>query len=357
MHSSASGSHMKTFADTSGTSAPLVPFPEGWYFVETRRNIEKKRLLRQTWMGEEIVVWCNDSGEVCVAESVCPHLGSDLGPDAGAVVRDGCLVCPFHGFQYDVSGQCVATPFAPPPRSARLRTFETREISGIIYAWWGHDDRPAHWHLPEEPPAAGWSGLEVWSVRFVGHPQEAVENSVDFGHLQYVHGYGNVTKVGTPYVDGVYFNSCFDFTRAQKIAGINCFKYDVSAVVHVYGLGYSYVEVVERAIDMQTRLWVLATPIDGRLIQLTLASQIRNMAKPRKPIVGMRFLPVRLRTMIMNKIVIAAQRHDVLQDVTVWGRKRYRERPFLCSSDGEIGLFRQYCHQFYPRTDAEDAVR
>lgn len=37
---------------------------------------------------------------------------------------------------------------------------------------------------------------------------------------------------------------------------------------------------------------------------------------------------------------------DSRQDVALWGRKRYRPRPLLCRSDGEIGLYRRYCEQF-----------
>ena len=33
----------------------------------------------KTWMGKNIVIWCDDDDKVCIAESVCPHLGSDLG--------------------------------------------------------------------------------------------------------------------------------------------------------------------------------------------------------------------------------------------------------------------------------------
>ena len=58
-------------------------------------------------------------------------------------------------------------------------------------------------------------------------------------------------------------------------------------------------------------LWVLATPIDGELVEMTLVSQVRRLLRPKRPIVGMRFLPPRLRTRIMNKIIIAAQKHDV----------------------------------------------
>ena len=50
----------------------------------------------------------------------------------------------------------------------------------------------------------------------------------------------------------------------------------------------------------------------------------------------------------MNRLMLRFQRYDVMQDVEVWSRKRYRSRPSLCASDGEIGMYRRYCRQFYP---------
>ena len=34
----------------------LFPFPEGWYFVATRKDVLKARLIQKTWMGENIIV-------------------------------------------------------------------------------------------------------------------------------------------------------------------------------------------------------------------------------------------------------------------------------------------------------------
>ena len=98
----------------------------------------------------------------------------------------------------------------------------------------------------------------------------------------------------------------------------------ISAVTHVFGLGYSYVEIHERSIGVDARLWVLATPVDGTLIDMVLVAQIRELNKPKRPIVGMRFLPPRLRTRLMNEFILSVQKRDVMQDVAIWSRSHER---------------------------------
>ncbi len=299
-------------------------------------------------MGQDVVAWCDDADRVCVAVATCPHLGSSLGPGAGGRVRDGRIVCPFHGFEFDVSGQCVATPFAEPPRTAQLRVFPTREVLGMIFAWWGIDGRPPQWHLPEDPPAgADWSDLGFRTLRFAGHPQETTENVVDLAHLRYVHGYDNVDRVAPVSVDGACLTSRWNFRRTRKIARFVENVYDVSATACILGLGYSLVQIREHTIGMDARLWVLATPVDGVHIDMVLVGQIREIRRPKRPIVGLRFLPVSLRARIMNQIILSVQKQDVLQDVVIWQRKRYQSIPALSRSDGEIGMYRRYCRQFY----------
>ena len=72
-------------------SGPLPsPFPEGWYFVASRQEVQKAGLIQRTWMGETIVIWHDGKGNVCVADSFCPHLGADMGPaaEAGCATAD-----------------------------------------------------------------------------------------------------------------------------------------------------------------------------------------------------------------------------------------------------------------------------
>ncbi|MDE0196539.1 MAG: Rieske 2Fe-2S domain-containing protein [bacterium] len=334
--------------EPANTSSP-PPFPEGWYFLASRRAVEKARLIQKTWMGESIIIWCDHDGRICVAESHCPHLGADLGPEAGGRVRDGRLVCPFHGFEYDTGGQCVATPFSAPPRATRLRVFETTEVLGLIFAWWGTGGRAPQWDLLLGPlDQTGWSALSVQTLRFPGHPQETAENAVDLAHFRYVHGYHKVDRLEPVLVDGHYLQSRFDFASIRRIAGLAVSTLEFTATTHVHGLGCSFVEVREHTIPFDMRFWVLATPVDGRLIDVSLATQVGELRGLRRRVAGLGFLPLPLRAPVMNRILARMQKRDVLQDVTIWSRKKHRTRPRLARSDGEIMQFRAYCRQFYP---------
>jgi len=107
-----------------------------------------------------------------------------------------------------------------------------------------------------------------------------------------------------------------------------------------------------------TRTTSLATghnPVDGTVIDLSLASQVREIRKPKRPVVGLGFLPPAARAPIMNRFLMPQQRYEVVQDVGIWSRKHYLSRPRLNRADGEIATFRDYCAQFYPEPCDGDA--
>ena len=125
-----------------------------------------------------------------------------------------------------------------------------------------------------------------------------------FGPLLYVHGYDRVNRIGAIPVDGPRLECRFDFRRTRRIAKITTLTLDFSTTTHVLGLGYSFVEIREHSVRMDMRMWVLATPIDGTLIDLSLVSQMREVRNPMRWMVGLGFLPLRLRAPIMNKIML-----------------------------------------------------
>ncbi len=326
---------------------PPGRYPEGWYLVEVARNLPAGGLQQKTWMGKQIVVWRDSAGEVCVSEAYCPHLGGHLGPQAGGCVRNGRLVCPFHGFEYDISGQCVATPNAPPPRTARLNVYETRELNGLIFSWWSSVGRGPQWELPDWPEKE-WERLQYGTMQFRGHPQETAENSVDINHLQYVHGYETVKQVGDVLIDGAYLRSRFVFRRKMSIVGLPVLT-DVAATAHVWGLGYSFVEFHERVSGLYLRQWILSTAVDDAQVNLVIALQVKRWEP------GQKWLATLLLRCFspnwLSRFFISRVKHDVRQDVTIWKNKRYQPLPILSRSDGEVMAYRDYCAQFYPEAE------
>ena len=64
----------------------------GWHVIDAARAIGDRP--RRYWIdGRELVVWRGAAG-LLVAPNACPHLGASL---ADGALRDGCVVCPWHG--------------------------------------------------------------------------------------------------------------------------------------------------------------------------------------------------------------------------------------------------------------------
>ena len=126
---------------------------------------------------------------------------------------------------------------------------------------------------------------------FPATPRRRRENSVDLAHLRYVHGYDDVKAVGSATVDGAVLVSRFDFRSRRRIAGFAHSIYEFSVTAYVHGLGYSFVHIHEHTIGINSRLWILATPVDGTFIDLVLAGQVQEIRKPKRLIAGLAFLP------------------------------------------------------------------
>lgn len=74
--------------------------------------------------GERIAVF-RSGDRVFAISNVCRHQGGPLGE--GRIV-DGCVTCPWHGFQYRPEDGC-----APPPFTERVATYRTRIDAGIVF--------------------------------------------------------------------------------------------------------------------------------------------------------------------------------------------------------------------------------
>ena len=83
-------------------------YPNGWLPVHISEDIIKGQVKPIFALGHDLIIYRGSSGKVFVFDAYCPHLGANLGV-GGTVIGDD-VICPFHGWQFNNQGQCVAIP-------------------------------------------------------------------------------------------------------------------------------------------------------------------------------------------------------------------------------------------------------
>ncbi|MEZ5332780.1 MAG: ferric reductase-like transmembrane domain-containing protein [Thermoanaerobaculia bacterium] len=114
----------------------------GYVAVCSVEEIPEGRAVVATLGGERVAVFRYE-GRVSAVSNVCQHQNGPLGEGR---ILDGCITCPWHGFQYD-----PANGASPPPFTEKVPTFRVRIDDGRVLV----DPRPLPAGTPV-PPAC-WS--------------------------------------------------------------------------------------------------------------------------------------------------------------------------------------------------------
>ena len=147
------------------------------------RPVKAVRLL-----GQDLVLFKNAQGEYGLLDRDCPHRGADL--SFGRNEGDG-LRCPFHGWKFDVKGQCTETPAEPDGSTlcqrVRQRSYPLVERSGVLFAWLGEPD-VAPPPLPaidclSAPGTHTFAFKGLWRCNWL----QAFEVGVDPAHASFLH--------------------------------------------------------------------------------------------------------------------------------------------------------------------------
>jgi len=116
--------HLTTAFKESKIDKAKVIEKEGWLEVCSVSEIEEDRAKIFTVKNERVAVFKYE-GKLSAIHNVCKHQGGPLGE--GKII-DGCITCPWHGYQYLPSnGQ------SPPPFTEKVATYELKLNGSIIY--------------------------------------------------------------------------------------------------------------------------------------------------------------------------------------------------------------------------------
>jgi nitrite reductase/ring-hydroxylating ferredoxin subunit len=143
--------------------------------------------VRVLLLGEKLIAFRDSLGAVGLLPDACPHRGASLFFGRN---EEGGLRCPYHGWKYDVNGQCTDLPSEPDETGMRsrikLKSYPCLERGGIIWTYMGPPElKPAppgfEWALV--PPEQRYISKRLQECNFL----QAVEGGIDSSHVSFLH--------------------------------------------------------------------------------------------------------------------------------------------------------------------------
>ena len=145
--------------------------------------------IRLRLFGEDLVAFKDSDGRIGVIDNHCRHRHASLyfgrNEDCG-------LRCVYHGWKFDVDGNCVDIPSEPNPgktllKKAKLKSYPAVARNGVVWMYMGpQEKRPAR--LPEfEWARLGEMHRAVTKRLQRNNWTQAVEGGIDLAHISFLH--------------------------------------------------------------------------------------------------------------------------------------------------------------------------
>ena len=170
--------------DINNTSFPEKLY-SCWHPVGYSEEISMDAPFGTFLLDEAIVIWRTSDGKAHAMKDLCIHRGTAL---SLGWVKDDCIVCPYHAWQYDRYGECILIPQAPNtkiPSKANTPKYNCIEKFGIV---WVAINEPVY-NLPniQEFKDKKWQFINTGPFEWNSDSSRQVENFTDFGHFPWVH--------------------------------------------------------------------------------------------------------------------------------------------------------------------------
>jgi len=143
--------------------------------------------VRVKLLGENLLAFRATDGRVGILDEFCAHRRASLW--LGRNEEQG-LRCVFHGWKYDVEGNCVDMPNEPPESNfknkIRLQAYPSIELGGMVWAYMGPKEK-----IPP-PPKFEWTQVPESHRHVTKTWQEcnwlqALEGGLDTAHIGFLH--------------------------------------------------------------------------------------------------------------------------------------------------------------------------
>jgi len=160
-----------------------------WYPIARSNEITAEKPLRVQLLMLPFVAFRDEAGKAHVLADTCVHRGGSL---SAGWVKEGCVVCPYHGWTFNGEGKCVRAPSlgddAKLPARAKVDSYPVQEKYGLVFAFLGdlpENERPPLYNI-EEYGAPEWK-CQTYVLNLAAYYERSMENGLDPIHNEFVH--------------------------------------------------------------------------------------------------------------------------------------------------------------------------
>jgi phenylpropionate dioxygenase-like ring-hydroxylating dioxygenase large terminal subunit len=110
--------------------------PNQWYAIYLSKDVKKKPVGIKRF-NQNLILWRDVNGKLVCMPDKCCHRKAKL---SLGKMNNGCLACPYHGFEYNTEGKVCKIPAHDEkeevPSRFHVTPFVVRELEGLIWFWY-----------------------------------------------------------------------------------------------------------------------------------------------------------------------------------------------------------------------------
>jgi len=143
--------------------------------------------VRVKLLSERMIAFRDTEGRYGLMDEFCPHRGVSLwfGRNEECGLR-----CPYHGWKFDVTGQCVDIPSDPTnsgfASKVRLQSYPLVARGGVLWTYMGPPEQQPplpEWEFAMVPASQSYSSKRLQECNWL----QAMEGGIDSSHVSFLH--------------------------------------------------------------------------------------------------------------------------------------------------------------------------
>ena len=143
--------------------------------------------VRVKLLSERLLAFRDTQGRYGLIDEFCAHRGVSLWFGRN---EDNGLRCPYHGWKYDHTGQCIEVPSEPAEsgfcQKIKLKSYPLVERGGVLWTYMGPPDQQPplpEWEFATVPADQSFMSKRVQESNWL----QAMEGGIDSSHVSFLH--------------------------------------------------------------------------------------------------------------------------------------------------------------------------